>query len=91
VGQLSSLLVALDAAGEAWVEYSLPADAQRHVLHVGERFHRALLTFDKGAAAIPAPSARLVRISAARLTLMADLRDLIPQFADISEIVPKTE
>lgn len=27
----------------------------------------------------------------ARLTLMADLRDLILQFADISEIVPKTE
>jgi hypothetical protein len=47
----ASLLVALDAAGEAWVEYPLPADAQRHVLHIGQRFHRALLTFDKGAAA----------------------------------------
>ena len=70
----ASLLVALDAAGEAWVEYPLPADAQRHVLHIGERFHRALLTFDKGAAAIPAPSARLVRISAARLALMAARR-----------------
>jgi glycyl-tRNA synthetase beta chain len=31
------------------------------------------------------------RLRAARLTLMADLRDLILQFADISEIVPQTE
>ena len=31
------------------------------------------------------------RLRNARLTLMADLRDLILQFADISEIVPKTE
>ena len=31
------------------------------------------------------------RLRTARLTLMADLRDLILQFADISEIVPQTE
>jgi len=31
------------------------------------------------------------RLRTARLKLMADLRDLILQFADISEIVPKTE
>ena len=31
------------------------------------------------------------RLRTARLKLMADLRDLIVQFADISEIVPKTE
>jgi glycyl-tRNA synthetase beta chain len=31
------------------------------------------------------------RLRTARLTLMADLRDLILQFADISEIVPHTE
>ena len=31
------------------------------------------------------------RLRSARLALMADLRDLILQFADISEIVPKTE
>ncbi|MEO6212970.1 MAG: glycine--tRNA ligase subunit beta [Vicinamibacterales bacterium] len=31
------------------------------------------------------------RVRTARLKLMADLRDLILQFADISEIVPKTE
>jgi glycyl-tRNA synthetase beta chain len=31
------------------------------------------------------------RVRAARLTLMADLRDLILELADISEIVPKTE
>jgi glycyl-tRNA synthetase beta chain len=31
------------------------------------------------------------RVRTARLTLMADLRDLILQLADISEIVPKTE
>jgi glycyl-tRNA synthetase beta chain len=31
------------------------------------------------------------RVRNARLKLMADLRDLILQFADISEIVPQTE
>ena len=31
------------------------------------------------------------RVRAARLTLMADLRDLILELADISEIVPQTE
>src|SRR4029079_6302142 len=32
-----------------------------------------------------------VRVRTARLTLMADLRDLILHLADISEIVPQTE
>jgi len=32
-----------------------------------------------------------VRVRDARLTLMADLRDLILNLADISEIVPQTE
>ena len=31
------------------------------------------------------------RVRTARLTLMADLRDLILDLADISEIVPQTE
>ena len=31
------------------------------------------------------------RLRTARLTLMADLRDLILELADISEIVPQTE
>ena len=31
------------------------------------------------------------RVRHARLTLMADLRDLILQLADISEIIPQTE
>jgi GT2 family glycosyltransferase len=60
------------------VEYPLPVSpaqgAQRHVLRVTERFYRALLTFDAGAAATPAPPARLVRVSAARLALMAARR-----------------
>jgi hypothetical protein len=67
----ASVLVALDAAGEAWIEYPLPVSAEtgvrRHVLHIKERFYRALLTF----AGSPAASARLVRVSAARLALMA--------------------
>ena len=32
-----------------------------------------------------------VRVRNARLTLMADLRDLILNLADISEIIPQTE
>jgi glycyl-tRNA synthetase beta chain len=32
-----------------------------------------------------------VRVRHARLTLMADLRDLILHLADISEIIPQTE
>ena len=31
------------------------------------------------------------RVKTARLTLMADLRNLILELADISEIVPQTE
>ena len=67
----ASVLVARDAACAAWVEYPLPvsagSDAQRHALHVGERFYRALLTVAEGSAV----GARLMRVSVARLALMA--------------------
>lgn len=65
----ASLIVALDAGHSAWIEYPLPigeeTGRQRHVLHIGERFFRAILP------RVAAGTAALTRVPAARVMLLA--------------------
>jgi GT2 family glycosyltransferase len=70
----ASLIVALDAACEAWVEYPLPpnrvGEPQSHALHIGDQFYSALLAFEGEVV----DDVRLGRVPVARLALMAAKR-----------------
>jgi GT2 family glycosyltransferase len=73
----AALLVAIDAQRSAWLEYPLAmradAEPQRHMLHIEQRFYRALLTRDDALQHLPR-TATLTRVSAARLAVMATQR-----------------